>query len=142
MIPEAQGGWHQVVAPSALRFAEGYAVPETLTEHDIQGVVTAFAAAARRACEAGFQVVEIHAAHGYLLHEFLSPFSNQREDRYGGSFENRTRLLREVVSALRRAWPDRLPRFVRISATDWEVGGWISSNPWSWLVNSNRSESI
>lgn len=123
-IPEAQGGWHEVVAPSALRFAEGYPLPEALTEDQIQGVVAAFAAAARRACDAGFAVVEIHAAHGYLLHEFLSPFSNHREDRYGGSFENRTRLLREVASAVRRAWPDRLPLFVRISATDWEAGGW------------------
>jgi 2,4-dienoyl-CoA reductase-like NADH-dependent reductase (Old Yellow Enzyme family) len=123
-IPEAQGGWHHVVAPSALRFAEGYALPEALTENQIQAVVAAFAAAARRTCDAGFGVVEIHAAHGYLLHEFLSPFSNHREDRYGGSFENRTRLLREVGSAVRRAWPERLPLFVRISATDWEAGGW------------------
>jgi len=124
VVPEAQGGWHQMVAPSALRFAEGYPLPEALTEDQIQAVVTAFAAAARRACDAGFGVVEIHAAHGYLLHEFLSPFSNHREDRYGGSFENRTRLLREVASAVRRAWPERLPLFVRISATDWEAGGW------------------
>jgi 2,4-dienoyl-CoA reductase-like NADH-dependent reductase (Old Yellow Enzyme family) len=123
-VPEAQGGWHQVVAPSALRFAEGYAAPEALTEDEIQGVVMAFAEAARRACDAGFCVVEIHAAHGYLLHEFLSPFSNHRQDRYGGSFENRTRLAREVVSAVRSVWPERLPLFIRISATDWEAGGW------------------
>jgi 2,4-dienoyl-CoA reductase-like NADH-dependent reductase (Old Yellow Enzyme family) len=123
-IPEAQGGWHQVVAPSAIRFAEGYAVPEALTEEGIRAVVTAFAQAARRACDAGFCVVEIHAAHGYLLHEFLSPFSNRRQDRYGGSFENRTRLMREVAIAVRSAWPERLPLFVRVSATDWEVGGW------------------
>jgi 2,4-dienoyl-CoA reductase-like NADH-dependent reductase (Old Yellow Enzyme family) len=123
-VPEGQGGWHQVVAPSALRFAEGYAVPEALTEDEIQVVVTAFAEAARRAGDAGFCVVEIHAAHGYLLHEFLSPFSNHRQDRYGGSFENRTRLAREVVSAVRSVWPERLPLFVRISATDWEAGGW------------------
>jgi 2,4-dienoyl-CoA reductase-like NADH-dependent reductase (Old Yellow Enzyme family) len=123
-VTEAQGGWHQVVAPSALRFAEGYAVPKALTEDEIQGVVTAFAEAARRAGDAGFCVVEIHAAHGYLLHEFLSPFSNHRQDRYGGSLENRTRLAREVVSAVRSVWPERLPLFVRISATDWEAGGW------------------
>jgi 2,4-dienoyl-CoA reductase-like NADH-dependent reductase (Old Yellow Enzyme family) len=123
-VPEAEGGWHQVVAPSALRFAEGYAVPEALTEEEIRGVVTAFAHAARRACDAGFCVVELHAAHGYLLHQFLSPFSNRRQDRYGGSFENRTRLVREVVTAVRSAWPERLPLFVRISATDWEAGGW------------------
>jgi 2,4-dienoyl-CoA reductase-like NADH-dependent reductase (Old Yellow Enzyme family) len=126
VVPEAQGGWHQVVAPSALRFAEGYAIPEALTEDEIQGVVTAFAAAARRACDAGFCVVEIHAAHGYLLHEFLSPLSNHRQDRYGGSFENRTRLAREVVSAVRSVLPERLPLFVRISATDWGAG-WLGS---------------
>ena len=124
LIPEAEGGWLQVIAPSALAFAERYAVPEALTEDGIRAVVRAFAEAARRACNAGFRVVEIHAAHGYLLHEFLSPFSNQRQDRYGGSFENRTRLVREVVSAVRSSWPDRLPLFVRISATDWEKGGW------------------
>jgi 2,4-dienoyl-CoA reductase-like NADH-dependent reductase (Old Yellow Enzyme family) len=113
-----------VVAPSALTFAEGYVVPEALTEEEIQGVVTAFAHAARRACDAGFCVVELHAAHGYLLHQFLSPFSNQRQDRYGGSFENRTRLVCEVVAAVRGVWPERLPLFVRISATDWEARGW------------------
>jgi 2,4-dienoyl-CoA reductase-like NADH-dependent reductase (Old Yellow Enzyme family) len=123
-IPEAQGGWREVLAPSALRFAEDYPLPKALTEDEIQGVVEAFAAAARRACDAGFSVVEIHAAHGYLLHEFLSPFSNQRQDKYGGSFENRTRIVREVVSAVRNVWPDQLPLFVRISATDWEPGGW------------------
>jgi 2,4-dienoyl-CoA reductase-like NADH-dependent reductase (Old Yellow Enzyme family) len=124
IVPEAEGGWRQVVAPSALTFAEGYPRPEPLTENGIQEVVKAYAEAARRALEAGFRVVEIHAAHGYLLHEFLSPFSNQRQDRYGGSFENRTRLLREVASAVRTIWPERLPLFVRISATDWEAGGW------------------
>ena len=87
-------------------------------------LVAAFAAAARRACEAGFRVVEIHAAHGYLIHEFLSPLSNQRSDAYGGSFENRTRILREIVAAIRRAWPERAPLFMRISATDWIDGGW------------------
>jgi 2,4-dienoyl-CoA reductase-like NADH-dependent reductase (Old Yellow Enzyme family) len=87
-------------------------------------VVRAFAAAARRALQAGFQVVEIHAAHGYLLHEFLSPLSNRRTDRYGGSLENRTRIVREVVEAVRREWPDRLPLFLRVSCTDWTDGGW------------------
>jgi NADH:flavin oxidoreductases, Old Yellow Enzyme family len=124
VVPEAQGGWREVVAPSPLAFAEGYAVPEALTEVEIQAVVKAFAQAGRRACDAGFCVVEIHAAHGYLLHEFLSPFSNRRQDRYGGSFENRTRLVREVVTAVRSVWPERLPLLVRISATDWEAGGW------------------
>jgi 2,4-dienoyl-CoA reductase-like NADH-dependent reductase (Old Yellow Enzyme family) len=107
-----------------LAFADNYAVPKALTEDGIRAIITAFAAAARRAGEAGFRVIEIHAAHGYLLHEFLSPLSNQREDRYGGSFENRTRLLREIVEAVRRVWPERLPLFMRISATDWVGGGW------------------
>lgn len=122
-IAEAEGGW-PVVGPSALAFAEGYAVPKALTEDGIRAVVAAFAAAARRACQAGFRVAEIHAAHGYLLHEFLSPLSNRRQDRYGGSFENRTRLLREVVEAVRQVWPERCPLLVRISATDWAEGGW------------------
>ena len=124
VVPEAEGGWREVVAPSPLSFAPGYAVPRALTEDDIQQVVRAFADAARRAHEAGFLVLEIHAAHGYLLHEFLSPFSNQRADRYGGSFENRTRALREVVAAVREVWPKCFPLFLRISTTDWEKGGW------------------
>ena len=103
---------------------EGYAIPAALTERAIQVVVQGFAAAARRAREAGFEVVELHAAHGYLLHQFLSPLSNRRSDRYGGSFENRTRLVREVVEAVRGEWPERLPLFVRLSATDWVEGGW------------------
>ncbi len=123
LIPVEQGGW-QAVAPSALPFASDYPLPEALNEEGIRKVVRAFGQAARRACEAGFQVVEIHSAHGYLIHEFLSPFSNQRTDEYGGSFENRTRLLREVVEEVRRNWPERLPVFVRISATDWKEGGW------------------
>jgi 2,4-dienoyl-CoA reductase-like NADH-dependent reductase (Old Yellow Enzyme family) len=122
-VPESAGGW-AVAGPSALAFADNYAVPKALTEDGIRAIITAFAAAARRAGEAGFRVIEIHAAHGYLLHEFLSPLSNQREDRYGGSFENRTRLLREIVEAVRRVWPERLPLFMRISATDWVGGGW------------------
>jgi 2,4-dienoyl-CoA reductase-like NADH-dependent reductase (Old Yellow Enzyme family) len=122
-IAEAEGGW-PVVAPSAAPFAEGYAVPRALTEDGIRTVVKAFAAAARRACEAGFQVVEVHAAHGYLSHEFLSPLSNRRQDGYGGSFENRTRFVREVVEAVRSSWPERCPLFLRISATDWTEGGW------------------
>ncbi len=122
-VPEAEGGW-PVLAPSALAFADGYAVPEVLTEEGIRAVVAAFAAASRRACEAGFRVVELHAAHGYLLHQFISPLSNRRHDRYGGSFENRTRLVREVVEAVRSVWPERCPLLVRISATDWVDGGW------------------
>src|ERR1700735_847010 len=118
MIPESAGGWKKVVAPSCCAFADHYPMPQALTGDGIQEVVSAFAAAARRACEAGFRVIEIHAAHGYLLHEFLSPLSNQRSDAYGGSFENRTRMLREVVDAVRKVWPERAPLFVRISGTD------------------------
>lgn len=122
-VSEAEGGW-PVMAPSVLAFAEDYPIPSALTEDDIRAIVTAFAMAARRACEAGFRVVEVHAAHGYLLHQFLSPLSNQRHDRYGGSFENRTRLLCEVIEAVRAVWPEHCPLFVRISATDWADGGW------------------
>jgi 2,4-dienoyl-CoA reductase-like NADH-dependent reductase (Old Yellow Enzyme family) len=123
-ILESEGGWKKVVAPSALAFTDNYPMPQALTSDDIQEVVSAFAAAARRACQAGFRVVEIHAAHGYLIHEFLSPLSNKRKDDYGGSFENRTRFCREVVAAVRSAWPKELPLFLRISATDWIDGGW------------------
>jgi len=123
-IPEADGGWTKVVAPSALPFADTYPMPQALTPDGIQEVVAAFVAATRRACQAGFRVLEIHAAHGYLIHEFLSPLSNRREDNYGGSFENRTRLCREVVAAVRSAWPKELPLFLRISAADWVEGGW------------------
>jgi len=123
-VPENEGGWNNVVAPSALAFADSYPMPRALSIDGIQNIVNAFAAAARRACEAGFRVIEIHAAHGYLIHEFLSPLSNQRTDAYGGSFENRTRLLREVVAAVRGVWPKQAPLFVRISASDWIVGGW------------------
>jgi 2,4-dienoyl-CoA reductase-like NADH-dependent reductase (Old Yellow Enzyme family) len=123
-IPQGEGGWNNVVAPSALPFADNYSKPQALSIDGIKNIVSAFAAAAGRACEAGFRVVEIHAAHGYLIHEFLSPLSNQRTDSYGGSFENRTRILREIVTAVRGAWPERAPLFVRISATDWIEGGW------------------
>lgn len=112
------------MAPSALAFADHYPMPQALSIDGIHNIVSAFAAAARRACEAGFRVTEIHAAHGYLIHEFLSPLSNQRTDAYGGSFENRTRLLREIVAAVRGSWPEQAPLFVRISATDWIDGGW------------------
>jgi len=123
-IPQSKGGWNNVVAPSAVPFADNYPMPQALSIDGIKNIVSAFAAAARRACEAGFRVVEIHAAHGYLIHEFLSPLSNQRTDSYGGSFENRIRILREIVTAVRDSWPERAPLFVRISATDWIEGGW------------------
>ncbi len=117
------GGW-PVVGPSPIPFNEGDPVPTPLDEAGIEGMVNAFEAAARRALKAGFRVIEIHAAHGYLLHEFLSPLSNHRTDRYGGSLENRMRLPLRVAECLRRLVPEELPLFVRISATDWAEGGW------------------
>jgi 2,4-dienoyl-CoA reductase-like NADH-dependent reductase (Old Yellow Enzyme family) len=123
-VPEQSGGWKNVVAPSAVPFAEDFVMPQALTQKGIQDVVRAFVEAAGRAREAGFRVIEIHAAHGYLLSEFLSPLANHRNDEYGGSFENRIRLLLEVVLAVRGEWPDGSPLFVRISATDWAEGGW------------------
>ena len=121
--PEA-GGWAPVLAPSALPFDAGWQVPEALDEAGIARVIEAFADAALRALVAGFHVVEIHAAHGYLLAEFLSPLANRRADRWGGSFENRVRLLEEVVKAVRTRWPEHLPLLVRVSATEWAEGGW------------------
>jgi 2,4-dienoyl-CoA reductase-like NADH-dependent reductase (Old Yellow Enzyme family) len=118
-----QGGW-PVVGPSAEPFAPGDPVPSELDERGISDIVGAFEAAARRAVAAGFRVIEVHAAHGYLLHEFLSPLSNKRTDAYGGSLENRLRLPLAVVAGVRRTMPDELPLFVRISATDWVDGGW------------------
>jgi 2,4-dienoyl-CoA reductase-like NADH-dependent reductase (Old Yellow Enzyme family) len=122
-IPQSQSGWTPV-APSPLPFDENHAPPKALDETEIRVIVEAFAEAAARALRAGFQVLEIHAAHGYLIHEFLSPIANRRNDRYGGSLENRSRLLREIVSAVRTVWPEGLPLFVRISASDWIEGGW------------------
>jgi 2,4-dienoyl-CoA reductase-like NADH-dependent reductase (Old Yellow Enzyme family) len=122
-ISPKDGGWVPV-APSAVAFSENYPMPRALSREEIGSVVDAFALAATRALEAGFQVLEIHAAHGYLIHEFLSPLSNLRTDEYGGSLENRTRLAREIVSAIRKRVPDQLPLFIRISATDWREGGW------------------
>ena len=119
----AEGGW-QAVAPSAVSHDPSGPAPMALDREGIRTVVDAFRNAAARAERAGFRVVEIHAAHGYLLHEFLSPLSNERTDEYGGSFDNRIRLLLEVVGAVRSAWPERLPLWVRISATDWAEGGW------------------
>jgi 2,4-dienoyl-CoA reductase-like NADH-dependent reductase (Old Yellow Enzyme family) len=123
-VPEESGGWKNVVAPSAIPFAGNYPMPQALTQERIHTVVRAFAQAGGRARKAGFRVIEIHAAHGYLLSEFLSPLANHRTDEYGGSFENRIRLLLEVVPAVRESWPQRAPLFVRISATDWVEGGW------------------
>ena len=122
-VPAAQGGWTPV-APSPVPFSDASPVPEALDAAGIAGIAQAFAAAARRARAAGFQAIEVHAAHGYLVHQFLSLLSNRRTDRHGGSLENRTRLAREVVEAVRRAWPADLPLLVRVSATDWVDGGW------------------
>ena len=122
-LSKSEGGW-TLVAPSPVSFGEGYAVPSELDEAGIRHVIAQFTAGARRAREAGFQIVEIHAAHGYLLHQFLSPLSNRRTDVFGGTFENRTRLVREVVAAVRSEWPERLPLLIRLSATDWVDGGW------------------
>src|ERR1700729_3496715 len=122
-VVESAGGWRPV-APSAIAFSDTYAKPDELTIDQIKSLQRAFAVAAERAAAAGFDVIEIHAAPGYLIHEFLSPFSNRRIDAYGGSFENRTRFLRECVEAVRVVLPERCPLFVRISATDWVEGGW------------------
>ena len=122
-LPPDQGAW-QPLAPSALPFTPAHAVPRALTAADIDVVVRQFAEAAQRALSAGFETVEIHMAHGYLLHEFLSPLSNRRTDEYGGALENRARLPLQVARAVREAWPVHLPVFVRISATDWVEGGW------------------
>lgn len=122
-IPPDQGGW-VVVGPSPIPWAEGDLVPRELTPQEIAEIVERFQASARRAHRAGFRLIEIHAAHGYLLHSFLSPLSNQRRDAYGGSFDNRIRFLLEVVQAVRQVWPEEFPLFVRISVTDWAEGGW------------------
>ena len=119
----ADGGW-QPVAPSAIPLEPGGEPPTPLDARGIREVVDGFGAGAMRAAEAGFRVVEIHAAHGYLLHEFLSPLANERTDAYGGDFRNRVRLLLEVVEGIRGVWPEELPLWVRISATDWAEGGW------------------
>ena len=120
--PERRG-W-QPIAPSPLPYAQGHPLPREATAADLETIRSQFAAAARRALSAGFQVIEIHFAHGYLLHEFLSPLTNHRQDEYGGSLENRMRFPLSVTRAVRDIWPQDLPVFVRISATDWVEGGW------------------
>jgi 2,4-dienoyl-CoA reductase-like NADH-dependent reductase (Old Yellow Enzyme family) len=122
-IAPRDGGWVPV-APSAMAFGEGFAVPEALGTKATKNIAKAFSRAATRALAAGFEVLEIHAAHGYLLHEFLSPLCNARTDEYGGSFENRIRFTLEAAQAVRKVWPERLPLFVRLSASDWKEGGW------------------
>ncbi|PSL45463.1 2,4-dienoyl-CoA reductase-like NADH-dependent reductase (Old Yellow Enzyme family) [Chitinophaga niastensis] len=122
-VPISEGGW-QAVAPSAIPFNEVYPMPEALTETGIRKVLNDFKTAAERALKAGFKVIELHGAHGYLLHSFLSPLSNQRTDEYGGSFENRIRLLVQTVETVRTVWPEQYPLLVRISVTDWAENGW------------------
>ncbi|MBD8899741.1 NADH:flavin oxidoreductase/NADH oxidase [Rhodanobacter sp. DHG33] len=118
-----QGAW-TTVAPSALPFDAGWHVPMALDAASIRQLLADFRAAAQRALAAGFKLIELHGAHGYLLHQFLSPLSNRRDDEYGGSFENRTRLVHEAIAAVREVWPEQLPLWLRISATDWAEGGW------------------
>ncbi|KAI9179105.1 hypothetical protein H9P43_005767 [Blastocladiella emersonii ATCC 22665] len=126
LVPAAEGGWaEQVIAPSAVAWADYMATPVEMTTADIQRVIKDFAAAARRAELAGFDVAEIHGAHGYLIHQFLSPLTNQRTDAYGGSLENRMRFLVEIVNAVRAEWPATKPVFLRLSCTDW-----VESSSW------------
>jgi 2,4-dienoyl-CoA reductase-like NADH-dependent reductase (Old Yellow Enzyme family) len=122
-LDTGNGGW-QPIGPSPVPFAEGYAVPREMTEAEMERVRNAFAAAARHGQEAGFEVIEVHMAHGYLLHEFLSPLTNRRRDAWGGSLENRLRFPVSVARAVREEWPERLPVLVRVSAMDWVEGGW------------------
>jgi 2,4-dienoyl-CoA reductase-like NADH-dependent reductase (Old Yellow Enzyme family) len=122
-LTESAGGW-RVIGPSAIAYAEGSPIPAPLSTGSIAETVAAFLAAARRAREAGFKVVELHFAHGYLAHQFFSPLSNRRTDAYGGSFENRTRIAREIAGAVRADWPDRMPLLARISCSDSAEGGW------------------
>lgn len=119
-----ESGWTPIFGPSPLPFAEGYQTPCEMSQSEIAAVVGAFVAAAQRAEAAGARIIELHGAHGYLMHSFLSPLSNQRTDEYGGSFTNRIRLVCETVDAVRKVWPERYPLFLRISATDWAEGGW------------------
>jgi len=141
VIPVSAGGW-QTIAPGAIPFRADDPTPKDLTVAEIADVVRAFRAAARRALAAGFRVVEIHSAHGYLSHEFLSPLSNRRQDQYGGSFDNRIRFTLEICSAVREVWPERLPLFLRISASDWVPGGWdigeSVSGLWGWTWSIAR----
>jgi 2,4-dienoyl-CoA reductase-like NADH-dependent reductase (Old Yellow Enzyme family) len=122
-LTNAEGGW-QTLAPSAIAYKEGQRVPKAMDKEDINKVIQDFTEASVRALKAGFKIIEVHAAHGYLINEFLSPLSNQRSDEYGGSFENRIRILVDITEAIRSVWPDELPVYVRISATDWVEGGW------------------
>ncbi|MGD8429758.1 MAG: NADH:flavin oxidoreductase/NADH oxidase [Ectothiorhodospiraceae bacterium] len=122
-IPPERGGW-ETISASDVPYAESWQPPAPMSQEDIHDAIETLRGAVRRAREAGFRILEIHAAHGYLFHQFLSPLSNRRTDRYGGSFDNRARFLLESLDAVRREWPDDLPLFVRLSVTDWVDGGW------------------
>jgi 2,4-dienoyl-CoA reductase-like NADH-dependent reductase (Old Yellow Enzyme family) len=122
-LPVNDGGWH-TVAPSPIPFEQSEFAPDELDKNEIRTIVEQFKATALRAKQAGFKIIEIHAAHGYLIHEFYSPLSNKRTDEYGGSFENRIRFLLEIIKAVQTIWPEDYPLFVRISASDWTEGGW------------------
>jgi 2,4-dienoyl-CoA reductase-like NADH-dependent reductase (Old Yellow Enzyme family) len=122
-IAEKEGGWNPL-APSAIAFSSDYPTPKAMDGKDISQLISDFEKSTRYALVAGFEVVEIHMAHGYLLHEFLSPLTNQRQDEFGGSLENRMRLPLKITETVRRVWPENLPVFVRISVTDWIEGGW------------------
>jgi 2,4-dienoyl-CoA reductase-like NADH-dependent reductase (Old Yellow Enzyme family) len=123
-LTPAEGGWSGLVSASALPYAEGWAIPEAMTLGQIEESLASLKASVRRAREAGFKALELHAAHGYLIHQFLSPLSNRREDAYGGRFEHRIRYLLASIEATREEWPDDLPLFVRLSCSDWVEGGW------------------
>ncbi len=123
-VPVDQGGWRPVYSSTTRPFTPDAIQPEALTPEGIARVAQAFAEGARRSLDAGFELVEVHGAHGYLVHQFLSPLVNTRTDQYGGSFENRTRIVREIIEAVRKVWPERLPLWLRISASDWTEGGW------------------
>lgn len=125
---DATGGGWTVMAPSARPYSEDSPIPQEATTEDIQGVVEQFCESSRRAARIGFDVVEIHAAHGYLIHQFLSPLSNARQDEYGGGLHNRLRLLHEVAAGVRMAWPDDRPLWIRLPMTDWHVEGWQFSD--------------
>ena len=129
-LSPGQGGWTPIFAPSAIPFADGWQTPHQLSNGEIGDIIAAFSAAAQRVQAAGGRIIELHGAHGYLLHSFLSPLSNQRTDEYGGSFTNRTRIVCEVVDAVRKVWPERFPLLLRISATDWAEGG-------SWTIEDS-----
>ena len=127
ILPGEPNGW-QTYGPSALGFTDKEEAPQELDKAGIEKIKADFKAAAKRSLDAGFKVIEVHGAHGYLIHEFLSPLSNTRTDEYGGPFENRIRLLLEIIDSVREAWPEDLPLFVRISATDWTEGGWTGDD--------------